>query len=254
MLQSANSGDDGVGQPRHEVAPRRAAPRRPRRTGRAPAPVATCGPERVQVELERRDDAEAAAAAAHRPEQVGVLVAARGAHRPVGGDDLDRAQVVAGSGRSARCRTTHAAAEGEPGDRRSRRPRRRASPARTAGWPGRRRPSVRRPGPDGARDRVDVHGRHRRQVDHQAVVADRAPGDLVPAAADAHRWPVRAGHPRRRRRRRRCSRSGRSRRGAGRSARSTPGGPRRSGGSARSMTSPCHGAPARAHSVRPVAP
>ena len=138
----------------------------------------------------------------------------------------------------ARCRCAHAAAEGQPGD---------AGLGDLAAGHDQTVPlgggvdvGPAGAGPDagGAARRVDGHRGHRRQVDHQAVVADGAPGDLVPAAPDAHRRPVGPGRPRGRRRRRRGSCTGRSPRDAGRSARSTPGGPRRSGASAGSMTSP----------------
>lgn len=49
---------------------------------------------RMQLELEGRHNAEIAATAAQRPEQVGVLRGTRGAHPSVGGDHLGRQQVV----------------------------------------------------------------------------------------------------------------------------------------------------------------
>ncbi|MGH9183784.1 MAG: hypothetical protein ACRDZ9_08290 [Acidimicrobiales bacterium] len=45
--------------------------------------------ELVEAEREPGDDAEVAATAAKRPEQVGVLVAVGGADLAVGGDHLD---------------------------------------------------------------------------------------------------------------------------------------------------------------------
>ena len=48
----------------------------------------------VQAELELGDDPEVAAAAAQRPEQVGVLVVARPGDPAVGGDDLRGDEVV----------------------------------------------------------------------------------------------------------------------------------------------------------------
>ena len=50
--------------------------------------------DRVRLELERGDDAEVAAGAAHGPEEVLVLGRARPAQLAVGGDDVDREQVV----------------------------------------------------------------------------------------------------------------------------------------------------------------
>ena len=52
------------------------------------------GADRVELELERRDDPEVAAAAPETPEQVGVLLLARDHELAVGGDDVARAQVV----------------------------------------------------------------------------------------------------------------------------------------------------------------
>ncbi len=57
-------------------------------------PAEDLRPDVVEAEPELGDDAEALAGAADRPEQVGVLVAARAADRAVGGDDLDLEQVV----------------------------------------------------------------------------------------------------------------------------------------------------------------
>ena len=48
----------------------------------------------MRLELERRDDAEVAAGAAHGPEEILVLGRARPAQLAVGGDDVDREQVV----------------------------------------------------------------------------------------------------------------------------------------------------------------
>ena len=47
-----------------------------------------------QLELERRDDAEGAAAATHGPEQVGLLVVVDAAQLAVGCDELDRGQRI----------------------------------------------------------------------------------------------------------------------------------------------------------------
>ena len=50
--------------------------------------------DREQVELERGDDAEVAAAAAQRPEELGLVVAVDAAQLAVGGDELDRGDAV----------------------------------------------------------------------------------------------------------------------------------------------------------------
>ena len=51
-------------------------------------------PNGMDLKLERGDDAEIAAAAAHAPEQVSVLTFAGGVQYTVGGDDVNRGQVV----------------------------------------------------------------------------------------------------------------------------------------------------------------
>ena len=51
-------------------------------------------PDRMQAILERRDDAEVTAAAAHSPEQIGVLVLAGGDQLAIRGDEVDGEQVV----------------------------------------------------------------------------------------------------------------------------------------------------------------
>ena len=52
--------------------------------------------QRVQRELQRRHDPEVAAAAADRPEEVGMLALARDHRLAVSGDDVGRDQVVQG--------------------------------------------------------------------------------------------------------------------------------------------------------------
>ena len=53
--------------------------------------------DRQQLELERDDDAEVAAAAAQRPEQLGVVLGVGAHHRAVGGHHLHRADRLAAS-------------------------------------------------------------------------------------------------------------------------------------------------------------
>ena len=137
----------------------------------------------MQRELEPGDDAEVAAAAAQRPEQVGVLAGAGAAHRAVGADDVRRHQVV--DGHPVRPREpAEAAAQRQPGDAG-----RRVDAER-------RRQAVLERGPidvgeERARLDVGAPGRgvdadlpHLRQVDHHAAVAHRRAGDVVAAAAD----------------------------------------------------------------------
>jgi hypothetical protein len=51
--------------------------------------------DRVEVELERRDHSGADAAAAQRPEQLGLVLGVRAHEAPLGGEQLDRAHAVA---------------------------------------------------------------------------------------------------------------------------------------------------------------
>ena len=73
------------------------------------------GPERMEVELELRDDAEVAAAAAQPPEQVGVVGLARVDEPAVRRDHVGRREVVAREAELPH-RPADAAAEREPGD------------------------------------------------------------------------------------------------------------------------------------------
>ena len=233
---TARTRGHGLGQLRAGRA-RRAAPRPRRRRDRTRSrsrPGDRAGAGRTRTMSPRPGPA----AAAGCPEQVGVLLAAGGADRPVGGDDLEGAQVVAARP-CVRMSTPMPPPRVRP-----------AMPVWDTSPPGIASPNswVARStsphgraglGAGGARHRVDVHGLHRREVDHQTGVTDGAAGDLVPAAADADRSGDAAGPPAQPRRRQRCPRSGRSPRGGGRSARSTPGGPRRSRRCRRSITSPC---------------
>ena len=56
--------------------------------------------DRVELDLERGDDPEVAAAAAQRPEQVGLVVGVDAAELAVGGDELDRGDAVRRTGRA----------------------------------------------------------------------------------------------------------------------------------------------------------
>ena len=69
----------------------------------------------VQSEPERGDDAEVAAAASQRPEQIRVFVGGRPDDAALGGDHLGGKQVVDGEPVLAH-EEADAAAEGEPGD------------------------------------------------------------------------------------------------------------------------------------------
>ena len=114
-------------------------------------------PERMELELEPRDDAEVAAAAAQAPEQVGVLRLARVDEPAVGGDDVGADEVVAREPELPH-RPADAAAEREARRRPSSRRGRRSSRARAPASRGRRRPTPRRRRPSPG-ERPDRHGR-----------------------------------------------------------------------------------------------
>ena len=149
-------------------------------------------PELVQLELEAGHHAEVAAAAADRPEEIGVLGGAGAAQAAVGGDDVGGEQVVDGHAELA-ADPAEAAAEGQAGD---------------AGGrvdAGRQREAVRlgrgvdvgeeRAGLDagGALDGIDRDGAHLREVEQERVVGDGEAADLVAAAADRQDQAVVAG-------------------------------------------------------------
>ncbi len=143
----------------------------------------------MEREVEPGDDAEVAAAAAQRPEEVGVSVLARHAHVAVHGDDLGGHEAVAGEAEPSD-QEADAAAEGEPADT-----------GRREGAAGHGEPvclsrGVERP-PDRAaacprdtRLRIDVDLSEPREIDDQAAVADGVAGDVVPAASDGDRQLV----------------------------------------------------------------
>ena len=139
----------------------------------------------MQLESELRDHAEVAAAAAERPEELGILPLARGDDGPVGGDDDRRKQIV----------------EREP-ERRAQMPEttaeRQAGDARVAEGPAGRREPVNlarrievvpeRTAAAGRRPplRVDDDLAHEPQVDRDRSITDAVARDTVAAAADRH--------------------------------------------------------------------
>ncbi len=127
-------------------------------------------------------DAEVAATAAQRPEQVGVLVGGHGAHLAVDGDHLHAAQAVDRQPVQAG-EVADAAAERQPGDahaagvaERDRQPmgdERGRDLARGEAGAGR----------DDARVRIDVQAAQRAKIDDQHAIAGRQAGQAVAAAA-----------------------------------------------------------------------
>ena len=170
----------------------------------------------VQAEGELGDDAEPRAGAAQRPEQVGVLVAARPADLPVGGDDLDLEQVVDRPAEAAR-EVAEPAAERQAGDADLREEAERRRPGRAPGSRGRRR----RAGSRSARSRCARPGRRRPRAGPTCRSSGRrrrarVPAMLWPPPRTATRQPAVAGVARPRARRRPCRPAGR--RSAGRVA------------------------------------
>ena len=175
--------------------------------------------DRVQRELERGDDTEISAAAAKRPEQVGMFVGGRPDDAALGGDHLGGQQVVDGEPVLAH-EKADARTEREPGN---------AGVAHDAASGGQtvglrlvvdiapQRTALHQ---CRAADRVDPHGPHRRQVDDDAVVAYSGTGHIVTTAADGDLQVVVSGetHGHQPRRRPRCIE--RSAGGAGRPRRS----------------------------------
>ena len=140
----------------------------------------------------------------------------------VGGDELDREQLVDGQpvlahdppDAAAERQPRHAGVGHDPaGHREPERLRRPVELARAA-----RRPARAPCAPPGS-TRIPFI---RRQVDHDAVVADRVAGEAVAAAADGDGSPCARAKPQRRRPRPRLRRSGRSAPDTGRSTRSRP--------------------------------
>ena len=140
--------------------------------------------------LERRHDAEAAAASAKRPEELGVLGLARGEHVPVRGDDLERDEVVRGEPVLA-AQPADAAREREPGDARLRDD---AERRREAVLPASRASSSPSVTPPPARA-VRASGStsiafSRERSTHEPAVGERVAGDAVAAAAHRDDEPV----------------------------------------------------------------
>ena len=151
-------------------------------------------PERVQPELERRRDAEIPAGPAEAPEELGLLRCACPDDPAVGGDELDRSEVV---DRQAEVplEPADAATEGEPGDAgvtddadRADEPVRLRRDVELA----EERPAVRSGGPP---LRIDSHAPHPRQVHHEAAVATGMTRAAVAAGSDGELEVLAAGEP-----------------------------------------------------------
>jgi hypothetical protein len=133
----------------------------------------------VQRELETGDDAEIAAAAADRPEQVRVPGAARCAPHAVGRDDLGADQVVDRQPVHA-AEPAEAAAQGQAADAGGRVDAERNRQSEGLGLVVDVGAAARRHRPRPGAPRVDMHAAHAGQVDDQAVVAQALPAMLWP--------------------------------------------------------------------------
>ena len=137
--------------------------------------------EGMQEELERRHDPEVRAGSAHAPEELGMLVLARPHDLAVGGDELDREQVVDRQAELA-LQPAHPAAERQAGHSRVGDDTDRADEPvrlRRVVELGEQRAAAHAGGPP---LRIDRGATHPREVDHDAVVAGREAGDAVAAA------------------------------------------------------------------------
>ena len=149
-------------------------------------------PECVELVLERRDDAEVAAAAAKAPEQIGVLALARVDEAAVGRHHVGRKQVVARESVHAH-QPADAAAKRQPGNASGR------HRAAGRGQAERLRFVIEllvgdaRFRADARLRLIDANRLHRRKVDHHATIAHRPAADVVSAAADGERQALVAG-------------------------------------------------------------
>src|SRR5919199_1757363 len=135
--------------------------------------------------LEGGCNAEIAAAATQSPEEVGVLVRTSRQHVPVGRNQVNRQQVIAGEAVLAH-EEAMAAAERQAGD--ASRPGYPTGGCQTKGLrlmievsPG--GPTL---GADRLAFRINPHTPHGRQVYHQPAVANRKTSNVVATAADGN--------------------------------------------------------------------
>ena len=139
--------------------------------------------DRMQPQVEPRRDAEVAAAAADRPEEVGLVLRVDLPHAAVRRDELGADEAVDREAVPAN-EVAHAAAERQPTDAH------RACVAEGHGEPvcaggvhdlPRREPGLRAGDPVA---RVELEPPHAREVEHDPTLADAVPGAGVAAAAD----------------------------------------------------------------------
>jgi len=155
------------------------------------------GVDRMQLELEGRSDAEIAAAASDRPEQVVVLGLAGPHWSAIGGDQVGREEVVNGqpvtagqvADTAAECETADAGGRDDPAGRRQAVGVGRIVEVSPGCAPARTR---------SAAARIDSNVSHQGQVDDEAVVVATEAGRAVAATADGEIQFVLAGEIHRR--------------------------------------------------------
>ena len=149
---------------------------------------------RVRLKQERGHDAEVPPSAAHRPEQVRILLGARDHEAAVSQHHIDREQVVDRQP-VLPGQVSHSSAQRQPGNPGARDDARRHSQAEGVRRMVHIAPLAARAHQHGARGRIHPHVVDRRQIDHQAVVADAQTGRIVPAAADRNLQTIGLRHP-----------------------------------------------------------
>ena len=146
--------------------------------------------KRVQLVLERCRDAEVAATAADRPEEIGIHLGAGFQQLSVGGDDVHRRELIAGQPEAARQAPESTAQRQATGARMGDRAGR-GDEAEGQGLAieiAEERPA---PGACQSTRRIHAYGAHRRQVDHEAVVTARLSRQAVGASAHGDEQVVR---------------------------------------------------------------
>jgi hypothetical protein len=143
----------------------------------------------MQAQLERGDHAEAASAAAQRPQELGMLVARRAHDAPVVRHQLGGEQVVAGQAVQA-LQPPRAAPEGEAGHARGRHPPAGGGQAVRLGGAVDIGPERSAADTDDPALGVDDDLVQAADVEHDAVVAQRQAGDRVTARAHRDRQVV----------------------------------------------------------------
>ena len=126
----------------------------------------------MQLELKRGDDPEIPAAAAHTPEEIGVFGRAGDQQPAIGGDDIDRSQVVSSQPVFAR-QPAEAPAERETGDARCRDDTARGRQAKDLRLAVEVSPIDAGLGASRARLGVDMDAAQPGEVDDQPAVAER---------------------------------------------------------------------------------